>query len=632
MTTPKQFCVISAAVLGAYSAMHAYAANNNAPGALSQYGQIQAVKNYSSNPFWNPNSPYNQKTIPKAIYVTGTDLTTADCNKIVENLVSQFCASNKGCAGMQLADARPKIMVQLSQLPGHNYATACGGYIDSVFSKYEKTGLTIIAPLTTTTNTNNYTFQNPYAPTLNAYQAGVLERTRELEELQAQTGTSVAIESTEFPKTVADISFIDRMANAAAGYEPYKEASAYKIPKFEAENSPEFLERSKQYHCYLNPDDPGCPGYVDNPTWGSCADRSGNGFCWLPRDRKQTTRYPCPQQPNLGIAGDTDVGIFGTNKAGNTTFDIAKCQENICNCGARTQFNANTFTDENACINNCAEQCAKTLCKNPQDNKDPEGRDSKTPKAPPCVQTALEGVPGTLSSTSRKAAWVAAKIQELCFENADTIKQFNNYIDKSPTLTVADKSYTLDELLDNTQNRSNVSFEIFVTKSTTLSIGASVPATIDIPYAGEQCFLYKRYGSGAAVNSLFSTVVSAATNQPGMYILQGWKDNSNSRSTAGIIAKIKPAGSAENVTWENINEWASYGADINNNGFIPNYSWFSMDKISGNHNYITARERFKLFIRKLSESNECRDLSLSVYLVRVEGGLVTIVSEEEFVS
>ena len=275
MRKPNKVFVMSMAVFGAYLGVHAYAAT--APGALSQYGQIQAVKNYSSNPYWNPNSPYNQKAIPKAIYVDGADLTTEDCNRIVGGLVSDWCSLNNNCSNMRLADVRPTIMVQLSQLPGHNYATACSGYIDAAFDKYAQTGSTLTLPLTTNTNTNHYTFQNPYAPKLNAYQAGVLERTKELEQLQAQNATSAQIGAADFPKTVADLSFTDRMANAAAGYEPYKNLKAYKIPKFEDENDEKFLERlqknnpteyckrfptatvdGKECKCVLDPDDPEC--------------------------------------------------------------------------------------------------------------------------------------------------------------------------------------------------------------------------------------------------------------------------------------------------------------------------------------------------------------------------------------
>ncbi|MBO4683238.1 MAG: hypothetical protein J5611_01515 [Alphaproteobacteria bacterium] len=304
MITPKRVFVISMAFFGAYCVARANAANS--PGALSQYGQIQAVKNYSSNPYWNPNSPYNQKAIPKAIYVTGADLTTEDCNRIVDGLVSDLCSLNNNCSNMRLADVRPTIMVQLSQLPGHNYATACSGYIDAAFDKYVQTSITITAPLTTNTTTNRYTFQNPYAPKLNAYQAGVLERTKELEQLQAQTAASAQINSADFPKTVADLSFTDRMANAAEGYEPYKDKSAYKIPNFETEE--DFNARTTASYGVGGPDEeivlnqpkgprPPCPDpeHMDNKC--NCiavgASKNKQGLCECTDKTKQLILNKC---------------------------------------------------------------------------------------------------------------------------------------------------------------------------------------------------------------------------------------------------------------------------------------------------------------------------------------------------
>lgn len=114
-------------------------AATNTPPIFSQYGQIQNVQNYSSNPFWNPNGPYNQRAIPSPIYVTGPDVDSGDCQRTVLSLVTWFCDANNRCKRMQLSDVRPTIMVQLSQLPGHNYATACAGYLDSAFEHYKNT-------------------------------------------------------------------------------------------------------------------------------------------------------------------------------------------------------------------------------------------------------------------------------------------------------------------------------------------------------------------------------------------------------------------------------------------------------------------------------------------------------------
>lgn len=268
MIKPTNLFVISCAVIGAYFVHHAYAVST-APAAFSQYGQIQAVKNYSSNPFWNPNSPYNQKAIPKPIYVTGADLNTGDCNRIVENLVASFCASNNNCTGMRLADVRPTIMVQLSQLPGHNFATSCGGYIDSMFNKYAKSGtaLNLPAPTGTTTGTATFQFKNPYEIKPTAEQQAVADRAAELAALQAQTGGVTGVSAAAFPKTVADLSFTDRMANAAEGYEPYKEKSAYIIPDFENDTDGKFLNRLKtnnlDEYCRRFPETSECKCYQD---------------------------------------------------------------------------------------------------------------------------------------------------------------------------------------------------------------------------------------------------------------------------------------------------------------------------------------------------------------------------------
>lgn len=220
-------------------------AAQNAPAIMSKYGEIQSVNKYSSNPFWNPNSPYNQR-MPTPIYATGADLTTGDCNRIVQNLVTEYCTNRNNCSGSQLSDVRPVVMVQLSQLPGHNFATSCGGYIDSIFENYKKTY--------GNTSTNNIVkpgqqkqttvkIENPFTQKKSAYEIGVEERTAELEQLQSVTTPTPTVNPTDFPKTVADLSFTDRLANTTAGYEPYANLKAYKTPIFETEQ--EYFERMK---------------------------------------------------------------------------------------------------------------------------------------------------------------------------------------------------------------------------------------------------------------------------------------------------------------------------------------------------------------------------------------------------
>jgi len=248
MKYPNGFLIISLAVFGAYFVRCAHAAQN-APTPFSSSGLIQSVNKYSSNPFWNPDSPYNQR-MPVPVYATGADLNTGDCNRVVENLIVSYCASHNYCVDSRLNDIRPNIMVQLSQLPGHNFATSCGGYIDSVFEKYQKnrgnvsTGIVHYTTTPTVTSTNTVQYENPFKVTPNEYQSGVAERAAELESLQRVTTASPELTPTYFPKTTADLSFTDRLANTTAGYEPYKDLNPYKTPQFESDA--EYYERLKK--------------------------------------------------------------------------------------------------------------------------------------------------------------------------------------------------------------------------------------------------------------------------------------------------------------------------------------------------------------------------------------------------
>ena len=242
----KNNCLLTLSV-ATLCAGSAYAVGT-APTIFSQYGEIQSVKKYSSNPFWNKNSPYNQN-FPKPIYATGADLNTSDCNQVVENLITTYCAGHNYCSGLRIADVRPTIMVQLSQLPGHNFATSCGGYIDPAFEKFQKqygnTSPVNIPQSTKQTTSSNFEITNPFKPKPTAEQKAIAERTAELEMLQSITTPVASVRAEYFPKTAADLSFIDRLANTTAGYEPYKNLESYKTPIFETEF--EYYERMRQY-------------------------------------------------------------------------------------------------------------------------------------------------------------------------------------------------------------------------------------------------------------------------------------------------------------------------------------------------------------------------------------------------
>ena len=228
------------AVICGFCAIGAHAAVS----LFSDYGQIQNVQNYSSNPFWTPNSPYNQR-LPQPVYVQGADLTAEDCFKVVQSLVSVQCMARDNCKDTTLADIRPTIMVQLSNLPGNNYVSACSGFIDGVFESYvAQFGNNIpnravafpnaTEPNQNLNNNNKIQIQNPYKQVVPQWKQEIRERSQELQELQQQNGAgSEHLSANAFPKTYEDLSFTERVNLAAADYAQYKDMNAYSVPNFQ---------------------------------------------------------------------------------------------------------------------------------------------------------------------------------------------------------------------------------------------------------------------------------------------------------------------------------------------------------------------------------------------------------------
>ena len=255
------FSVLSVAALSGIAHAAPIATDSKSVQPISQYGLIQNVQNYSSNPFWNPYGPYNQR-MPQPVYVQGADLNTADCQRTVGTLIASYCVDNNNCVGLQLSDVRPVMMLQLARLPGHNYATSCAGFIDSEFndyvSKYSNAGPsnnyvafpggTVANP---TFNETEFEIENPYKiknRTWNGeeWEKEKKERTQELKNLQAQNGSDyVKLAWADFPTTVADLSFSERVELQSAGYEPFKDASPYQKP-FKLESEDEYNPRRNQ--------------------------------------------------------------------------------------------------------------------------------------------------------------------------------------------------------------------------------------------------------------------------------------------------------------------------------------------------------------------------------------------------
>lgn len=210
-----------------------------APKPFSPYGQIQNVPNYSSNPFWNPNGPYNQR-MPQPVYVQGTDVDTGDCQRVVNAIVASYCQTRNNCMSESLSDARPTLIIQLSNIPNHDFVTACSGFIDEAFSNYKKAN-SIAAPKSqaafptgtvanpSVNQQNQIQMKNPFEQSAPDWAKEMKEREQELKDLQAQNGAgNTNIAKADFPTTIGDYSFQERIQNAQAGYEPYKNAKAYK--------------------------------------------------------------------------------------------------------------------------------------------------------------------------------------------------------------------------------------------------------------------------------------------------------------------------------------------------------------------------------------------------------------------
>ncbi|MDW2958643.1 MAG: hypothetical protein R8M37_02440 [Alphaproteobacteria bacterium] len=227
---------------------HAHA---GAPVPFSQYGVIQNVQNYSTNPYWDPNGPYNQR-LPQPVYVQGVQIETAECQQVVAGLVATQCAMRNNCRDARLSDIRPGVMLQLSQIPSGNYATACVGYIDSAFDNYVKqygyampTGVEQFPNAIVDEPAPQIEIQNPYKKSAPDWATEMQERKQELLDLQAQNGANqLELTKTEFPTVYADLSFQDRMNNLATGYEPYKDKSAY-VP-IKVEDRKLYLARKKE--------------------------------------------------------------------------------------------------------------------------------------------------------------------------------------------------------------------------------------------------------------------------------------------------------------------------------------------------------------------------------------------------
>ncbi len=197
---------------------------------LSQYGNILPVQNYSSNPFWTPDSPYNLR-MPTPVYATGPEIEDSECQQIIPALIAAECAKLDNCIYTTLSDIRPTIMLQLSKIPDGNYATACAGFIDSEFIKYTKNYHPIsLSPAHNTPVTQQDSV--PHIPTVPTHtqnwEREMEQRAEELQELQTLNNQYPhKLTKASFPVTFADLPFTTQVGIKKQGYAPYKNTVAF---------------------------------------------------------------------------------------------------------------------------------------------------------------------------------------------------------------------------------------------------------------------------------------------------------------------------------------------------------------------------------------------------------------------
>ena len=584
-------------------------AAQNAPAVMSKYGEIQSVNKYSSNPFWTPTSPYNQR-MPTPIYATGADLNTGDCNRVVQNLVTEYCTNHNNCSGTQLTDARPVIMVQLSQLPGHNFATSCGGYIDSIFEDYKKTyGNTSTNNIVKPTQQQKTAIQieNPFTQKKSAYETGVAERTAELEQLQSVTTPTPTVNPTDFPKTVADLSFTDRVANTTAGYEPYKDLSAYKTPQFETEQ--EYYERMKSVleHDirYIGATAPGCPAkyLTGRGATVSCAPILTNGTCddvW------------CTDAAKTNCATEHKIS---SNDRDDKTF-YAKC---MCNPGYEPDGN----------------KCVKPNAQTPENGNDGgtpgggsgggsdgggngggSGGDSTTTESgPQCLVKMSQDKNFTNTLQSKLSSSTTLDINELKNKQAyaDIAQAVHKFCVDSGTASPTDFSEF------NTWIDSHSSLPISIPfNSNTSELDVYVEDLfnyVDYPYDVMIVQKNMNFTPQKTVKRSEVNVVSSSESCVNHY--DSWGHHWAFGITPAVAAAAKGVYGATRYNVVNTPKWSFPGKLVEIDSVFQTFykGVFKRPNIVRVNNYITARKKIKQFADNLIQHNGCSNKSMAVYLI-----------------
>ena len=206
---------------------------------------IDNVQSYSSNPFYSADAAYNQR-FPTPVYVKGPDLTAAECQLAVESAIWTQCSFRNNCAGLNVSDIRPAVMMELSNRQGANYVTACGGYIDNAFNQYKQQTVGAVystgfpsAPLRQGFEGQATDRENPFAyyNQVPQYELEKEMRKIQLENMQRQNTVPARLTAEQMPATFEDMSFTDRMAALEEGWQhPAVGKPQYAQLKVESDN------------------------------------------------------------------------------------------------------------------------------------------------------------------------------------------------------------------------------------------------------------------------------------------------------------------------------------------------------------------------------------------------------------
>ncbi|MDR2769888.1 MAG: hypothetical protein LBB08_00380 [Rickettsiales bacterium] len=214
---------------------------------------IDNVANYSSNPFYSSNSPYNQR-FPTPVYAKGPAIGAAECQSAVASAIWTQCSLRNNCLNLAANDILSAVVLDLSNRTGANYATSCVGYIENAFNQYKQSAASTVYQnnFPAATKPSGFSItpaapQNPYnyAAVTPKYEQVQDARAAQLAALQYQTGGTAGLTASAMPSTFEDLSFTERMDALREGWQdPSVGKSSFK--QIEIESDEDMFTRQKK--------------------------------------------------------------------------------------------------------------------------------------------------------------------------------------------------------------------------------------------------------------------------------------------------------------------------------------------------------------------------------------------------